>query len=129
MDDVSGFEHFVHQGNVAVGVVYASTGCCCEVVVCSDGCSDDQVVDDFTIDFGNHFVCHQVGHGFFSVDVVDSFEVLCSFNGPGGFELAAYGCYRVAVDAHGYFWLEWVRFQVVFIAYAGYCAGWEAACG
>jgi hypothetical protein len=76
VDDVGDFQDLVHQGDVAVREVHRGTGGGGEVVVSPDGRGDDQVVDDLTIDFGNHLIGHEVGEGALGVDVVDRLEVL-----------------------------------------------------
>jgi len=79
VDDVGDFEGFVEQRDVAVGEVDGGTGGGCEVVACADGGCYDEIVDDLPVNFGDHFVCHEVGQGGLGVDVVDRLEVLGGF--------------------------------------------------
>ena len=127
MDDVCDFEGFVKQRDVAVGEVDGCTGCGREVVICSDGGGDNQVVNDFTVDFGNHLVGHEVGEGGFGVDVVNGLEVLCGFERPGSLELSSDGCDAITVDAQGDFGLEGVGFEVVLVVDAGYGSDGECS--
>ena len=76
MDDVCDFEDLVEQGDVAVGEVDRGTGSRCEVVVGANGSSDDEVVDDFAVDFRYHLIGHEIRQGGLGVDVVDGLEVL-----------------------------------------------------
>jgi len=110
VDDVGNFQCLVHQGDVAICEVDGSTGSGGEVVASTDAGADDQIVDDFTIDFGDHFVCHQVGQGALGVDVMDGLEVLSGFEGPGGLELTGDGADAITVDAQGDLGLEGVGF-------------------
>lgn len=125
MDDVGDFEDFVHQGDVAVGEVDACTSSRCEVVRGTNCGGDDQVVDDFAVNFRDHFVRHEVGESCLCIDVVDGFEVLGGFEGPGGFQFSGDGGYAVTVDAEGDFWLEGVGFEVVLVVDAGDGSDWE----
>lgn len=125
VDDVCYFQQLVEQGDVSVSEVDRCTRCSSEVVVCTDCCCNDQVVDDFTVDFCNHFIGHKVGEGAFCVDVVNRLEVLCCFQGPAGLELSGDSCDAVTVDAQSNFWLEWVCFEIVLVVYPCDCACWE----
>ena len=127
VDDVGNFEDFVEQSDVAVGEVDGGSGGGGEVVGGPNCRTDNQVVDDFTVDFGDHFISHQIGEGGFGVDVVYGLEVLGGFQRPGGLELAGNGGDGVAVDAQGEFGLEGVGFEVVFVVDAGECADWEGS--
>ena len=62
---------------------------------CSNCSRYDQVVDDFAVDFSDHFVGHEVGQGAFGVHVVNALEILSGFEGPGGFQLAGHGGHRI----------------------------------
>lgn len=126
MDDVGNLKDLVHQGDVTVGEVNRGTGSGGEIVARTDAGADDQIVDDFTIDLGDHLVGHQVGQGALGVDVVDSLEVLSSFEGPGGLELAGDGADAITVDAQGDLWLEGIGFQVVLVVNASNGTGGEA---
>ena len=125
VDDVSYFERLVHQSDVAVGVVNASTSSGRKVVCRTDSGSNDEVVDDFTVDFGDHFISHEVGQGGLGVNVVNSLEVLSCFQRPRGLELTSDGGNAVTVDAQGHFWLEGVSFEIVLVVGVGNCANWE----
>ena len=87
MDDVGDLEGLVHQRNVTVSKVDRSTGCGSEVMISADSGRDDQVVDDFPIELGNHLIGHEVGEGRFSIDVVNGLEVLGRFQRPRSLEL------------------------------------------
>ena len=126
MDDVGNFQGLVHQGDVTIREVDRSTSGGREVVACADARADDQIVDDFTIDLGDHFVSHQVGQGALGVDVMDSLEVLRGFEGPGGLELTGDGADAITVDAQGDLGLEGVRFQVVLVVNASNCPSRQA---
>jgi len=115
VDDVRDFEDLVHQGDVAVGEVHGRTSGGREVVVGTNGCRNDQVVDDFTIDFRDHFIGHQVGESGLGVDVVNRLEVLSCLEAPAGLELTRDRGDRVAVDAQRNFRLERVGFEVVLV--------------
>jgi len=98
VDDVRDFEGLVHQRDVTVGEVDRGSGSRGEVVVGTDGGGDDEVVDDFTVDFRNHFIGHEVGEGGFGIDVVNGLQVLGGFQAPASLELAGDGGDRVTVD-------------------------------
>ena len=123
MDDVGHFQYLVEQGDVSVRKVDGCSGCCAEVVRGSDTGGDDQVIDDFSIDFCDHFIGHEVGEGPFCVDVVYGFEVLCGFERPCGFELSCDCADRITVDAQGDFGLEWVVFEIELVVCSGDQAG------
>ena len=123
VDDVRDLECFVEERDVPVGEVDGGTGGRGEVVGRTDGCCNNQVVDNLPVDLGDHFVGHKVGEGGFGVDVVDGLEILGGFKAPGGLELTSDGGDGVAVDAQGDFWLEWVGFEVVFVVESCDCAG------
>lgn len=125
MDDVGDFQRLVEQRDVAVSEVDRGTGCRREVVVGTDGGGDDEIVDDFTIDFRYHFVCHEVGQGAFGVDVMDGLKVLSGFKRPARLELADDGTDRVTVDAHRDFRLERVSFEIVLVVNARHGTGRE----
>ena len=127
VDDVGHFQRLVEQRDVAVGEVDRGPGCRGEVVGRTDGGGDDQVVDQLTIDFGDHFVAHEVGEDLFGVDVLDGLEILSGFQRPRGLELTGHGGDGVAVDGHREFWLERVVFQVVVVADLGHGSVWEDA--
>ena len=118
MDDVRDLEHLVEQSDVPVSEVDRGTGCGGEVVVGTNRCRNDQVVDDFTIDLRDHLVGHQVGESGLGVDVVNRLEVLSSFQRPRSLELTSDSGNRVAVDAQGDFRLEGVGFKVVLVVHA-----------
>ena len=115
VDDVRDFEHLVEQRDVPVGEVDRGTGSGCEVVAGADGTCDDQVVDDFAVDFRNELIGHDVGQGAFGVNVMHGLEVLGRFEGPVGAQLAGHGAHRVGIDAHRDLWLHWVVFEIVLV--------------
>lgn len=115
VDDVSNFERLVHQGDVTVGEVNRGTSSGGEVVLSTDRSRNDEVVDDFPVDFGDHFISHQVGQGALSVDVMHRLEVLSGFQRPRGLQLTGDGGNRVAVDRQGDFRLERVAFEVILV--------------
>lgn len=115
VDDVRHFERLVHQSDVAVGVVNASTSSGRKVVSRTDSGCNDKVVDDFTVDFRNHFIGHEVGEGRFGIDVVNGLKVLSGFQGPRGLELTGDSGNAVTVDAQGDFGLEGVSFEIVLV--------------
>lgn len=129
MDDVGNFEDLVQQGDVTVREVNGCTSSGSEVVDGSDAGGDDEIVDDFTIDLSDHLIGHEVGEGTFSVDVVDRLEVLCSFQGPGGLQLAGYRADGITVNRQGDFGLEGVVFQVVLVINSGECILRNGAAG
>ena len=63
VDDVGDFERFVEQRDVAVREVDGCSSGGREVMACADGGCDDEVVDDLPVDFGDHFIGHEVGEG------------------------------------------------------------------
>ncbi len=125
VNDVGNFQRLVPQGDVAVGEVDRCTGCSAEVVGCTDAGGDDQVVDDFAVDFSNHFVGHQVRQHAFGIDVVNGLEILGGFEAEAGLQLAGLSGHRIAVQAEANLWLEWIGFEVVLVVDAGDRTNWE----
>ena len=125
VDDVRNFEHLVQQGDVAIREVHRSPGCRGEVVRSTNRSGDDEVVDDFAVDFRNHLVGHQVRQGALGVDVVHRLEILSGFQRPRCLELTSNSRNAVTVDAQGHFRLEGVGFEVVLVVHTSDGVGWQ----
>ena len=108
-------EHLVQERDVTISEVDRRTSSRREVMRGTNRSGDDQVVDDFTVDFRDHLIGHQVGEGGLGIDVVHGLQVLCGFQRPGGLQLTCYGADRVTVNRQGDLGLEWVIFQVELI--------------
>jgi hypothetical protein len=115
VNDIRHFQDLVHQGDVAVREVHRRTGSGGEVVVSPDGRRNYQVINNLTIDFGNHLIGHEVGESALSIDIMDRLQVLGGLQTPGGLQLAGDSRNRVAVDGQRHLWLEGVGFQIVLI--------------
>jgi len=116
VDDVRDFNRLVEQRDVAIGEVNRGTSGRREVVLSADRGGDQEVIDDFAVDFSNHFIGHEIRQCTLCIDVVNRLEILSSFQGPAGLELTSEGAHRIRIDAHRHFGLERVVLQVVLVA-------------
>lgn len=122
VDDVRDLQHLVEERDVAVCEVDRGTSRCAEVVDGANRGRDDEVVDDFAVDLGDHFVGHEVGESSLGVNVVDALEVLSRFERPSCLELSSYGTNAVRINGHRDFWLEGVIFKIELVIRAGDCS-------